>query len=232
MKAKEWIRTLVPLAGDLENQGESYLNEVEKLFAECRTLVDARLAPIRLESSPPRGFRTGDQVRSATDDRRVAAYREGLVKWDAVVHGVNLELGAPAPFPLFRGGLLVKDLGDLREKLEAKALSFDRARSERAVLDKVVSSLNYQDDVIFVSLFGLVDDLLNNLTLHQVVKVGDDLKELMDLMRNGQQLSQRAMALHAKLYHLRNTLRTDIEKLPASQQLAAYHLLGQRLSAA
>ncbi len=223
MKSKDWIKKLVPLAQDAENNSAPYLEAVDELYKQCYEIVATRLSNIR--ATKP-AYAYGGQV-SNTDERRLAAYREGLVKWDAVTHGVSMALGGAAPFPLFKGSLLLKDISQLQDRLENKKISIEKARAERNLLMNLVTGLNYQKDKVFTVLFEMIDAMLQNMTFENVIKAKDDILELLDLHRNGRGQSERATSLQMKLFHTRNKLEKDIQSLSPSQQLQFYFLLGQ-----
>lgn len=229
MKSKEWIALLIPLARAAETHSDDYLEAVERLFQESRAIIDGRLANIRERTPGFSGGRAGDQALG-TGGRRLAAYREGLVKWDAVVHGVTLALDSKPPFPLFKGGALVHDLSQLHEQIQKKALPLDKAKSRFAELSRFIEALHYNEEKVFVALLDMTQEALNTGTLHQVEQAADALGELMDLIRTGSGESERAMELRVRAYHLRNQLLENIESLPIRDQLVAYHLLGQRVA--
>lgn len=232
MKAKQWVSTLVPLVRDIDSPGtlDTYLAQVEALHQQCQAMVDARLAklPAAKPTSDFPGW--GQAARAAgNDERRLAAYREGLVKWDAVVHGVTQALGEERPpFPLFRGGLLLRDIGRLHDKLSAKTIQKAQADAEARVLFGLVRTLGYQDEPAFASMKTLIDGALVNLTMQAIDRTVDEFIELQNLILEGKQSSARAMELHSKLFHARGSLLGHIQSLPVHKQLEAYLLIGRK----
>ena len=232
MKAKEWVSTLVPLVRDIDSPGtlDTYLAQVEALHQQCQAMVDARLANIPA-AKPTSGFPGWEAARAAgNDERRLAAYREGLVKWDAVVHGVAQALGEERPpFPLFRGGLLLRDIGRLHDKLSAKIIQKAQADSEARVLFGLVRTLGYQDEPAFASMKTLIDGALVNLTMQAIDRTVEEFVELQSLILEGKQSSARALELHSKLFHARGSLLGHIQSLPVHKQLEAYLLIGRKV---
>lgn len=230
MKAKAWVNTLVPLVRDIDIAGtlDAYLAQVEALHAQCQAMVDARLAKIPA-SKPASPFSGWGGVASANDERRQAAYREGLVKWDSVVHGVTQALGSDkAPFPLFRGGLLLRDISRLHEKLSAKAISKAHAEAEAKVLFGLVAQLGYREEPVFASMKSLIDQALVALTMDAIDRTVDEFLELRQLMTEGKQSSARAMVLHSRFFQARGSLLQNIQSLPLHKQLEAYLLIGHK----
>lgn len=229
MKSKQWIATLVPLVRDVDLDSEAYFKAVEDLYQETRAIIDLRLQGVKDDRHPAGFLRPQHGNSLGSGDRRLAAYREGLVKWDAVVHGVTLALGNPPPFPFFKGGPLVHELSQLQERIEQNKVSFDEAKSQFSALSHLIRAMNYHEQVIFTSLLELTQTTLNKGALRQVETVGESLKELVTLIQQGKGTSQRAMALHAQTYHQRRKLKGVIDSLPARDQLTAYLLLGQTM---
>jgi len=226
MKAKEWIKALVLLAQAGEDGYEAFSDQVNALAVECQAIVNTRLAT--LKPAPARFSSRGD--RSEHEERRCAAYREGLVKWDAVVHGVALALGTQPPFPLFRGALLVQDLSKVGDRLRLQAITKDQAMSEVAALEAVIRGMGYHETPVFTSLLEMVHNQIHNLTLVSILELTDDLKEFQTLATQGKLGTARGQQLQSRLLYMRVQLNDAIRSLPLEQKLQAFYLLGSNLS--
>ena len=237
MKAKEWIATLVPLAraAEQEHQGDAYLEAVEQLHRETRSIIDARLQSAHLHANRDQfhfrshAHRSGAKAMG-TDDRQLIAYREGLVKWDAVVHGVSLALGHEPPFPLFKGGPLIHELNALQTQVQTQAINRNQAQVQFKALSNLIQMLNYQEQPLFKVLLEMIQKALHQDTLRHISTTIDSLKELVDLIQKGEGHTPKAQELHARMYHQRTDLLRSIESLPPRERLTAYLLLGQRMT--
>ncbi len=231
MKAKEWIQALVPLAQAGEAQHDAYLTQVDALAEECRALINARLNKIKVSRSsvspaPGLGF-----VRNQTNERLAAAYREGLVKWDAVAHGVSQTLGdSSVPFPLFRGALIVTDMGRLLDALADHPGHKAQIENEFQVLEDLARGLGYVAEPIFVSIIDLFRKQQRKATLASVGELIDGLAELRKLVHEGQGKSKRAMELQATLFHLRHRLASVLDQMAPAEKLEVYLMMGMKLS--
>lgn len=102
MKAKDWIRRIAPLkACATDEQTQQFLAAVSELEAECRAMATERLK--RLANPDRRKQRGTDFVSGYMD-----AFRDSMVKWNAVVHGVAD--GGPQVFPLVRGIMALEQI--------------------------------------------------------------------------------------------------------------------------
>lgn len=237
MKSKEWIAILVPLAraAEQEHQGDAYLEAVEQLHRETRAIIDARLQGVHAHAkrdqfqfrSPARG---STSKAMGTDERQLIAYREGLVKWDAVVHGVSLALGHEPPFPLFKGGPLVHELNALQTRVQTQAINRDQAQVQFQALSNLIQMLNYQEQPLFKVLLEMIQKALHQDTLRHISTTIDSLKELVDLIQKGEGHTPKAQELHARMYHQRMDLLHAMDSLPPRERLTAYLLLGQRMT--
>jgi len=231
MKAKEWVQILTPLSQAGEERTDDFLEQVDLLAKECYAIVDARLGQLERPKGPSRpglGF-----LNRGSDERMAAAYREGLVKWDAVVHGVTQNLSGDdgaLRFPLFRGGLLVSRMGALESALASNPTHRERIERDFRVLESVAKGLGYLSDPIFASLVDLFNRQLGNAALESVEQLTEELLELQKLMNSGKMKTDRAMKLHMKLFHLRDKLHAALDQMSLEQKMQAYFLLGLKLS--
>ena len=232
MKAKEWVQILTPLSQAGEERTEEFLEQVELLAKECYAIVDARLGNLDrpdVQSRHGLGF-----VNRGSDERMAAAYREGLIKWDAVVHGVTQNLSSDEGalrFPLFRGGILAGRMGELESALSSNPTHRERIERDFRVLESVARGLGYLSDPIFVSLVDLFNRQIGNAALDSIDQLTEELLELQKLMNSGKMKTDRAMKLHMKLFHLRDKLHAALDRMSPDQKIQAYFLLGLKLSA-
>lgn len=157
MKAKEWVAVLLPLMQD-PVRSEEFLQQVELLAKECNELLIARLKGINF------------RWRRNADERVVAAFREASVKWEAVVHAIQIKLGEPPTFPLMRGAVLLPHVTRLIESLDDKKLSPSEAREEYNFLMLMASRLGYRDEKW---LTVMLDMLNERVTMQSVGMVQD-----------------------------------------------------------
>lgn len=231
MKAKEWVQLLTPLIQAGEERTDEFLEQVDRLAKECFAIVDARLGQLERPKGsvrPGLGF-----VNRGSDERMAAAYREGLVKWDAVVHGVTQNLSGDEGalrFPLFRGGILANRMGALESALANNSTHRERIERDFRVLESVAKGLGYLSDPIFVSLVDLFNQQLGNAALESMEQLTEELLELQTLMNSGKMKTDRAMKLHMKLFHLRDKLQSALGQMSLEQRMQAYFLLGLKLN--
>ena len=149
MKAKEWIAKLVPLARN-DAGAEEYQQLVQALTTECVEIFKVRLRNINTD------------WRRTSDERMIAAFREASVKWDAVVHGVQVELQGTPPFPLMRGALLLPHLTSLLEDIQNNRITHQSARAMQKFLVTAAERLGWNRFPYLHALFNMLDARLQS----------------------------------------------------------------------
>lgn len=220
MKAKEWVATLVPMARD-DNRADEYVKTVEDLTSECLAIFKLRLKNIDTD------------WRRTADERMIAAFREAAVKWDAVVHGVQIELNTPAPFPLMRGALLLPHLTSLLEDVNNKRINQQAARGMQRFLLIAADRLGWNRHLFLKALFDMLELRLSIGATAQIQTYVDSLaryRTLRGRIENGPPLSpaeyNMLSGLEQWLLNTRRETMSEFNSLSPKQKLAAMYSMG------
>lgn len=220
MKAKEWVATLVPMARD-DNRADEYVNTVEALTSECLAIFKLRLKNI------------DQDWRRTADERMIAAFREAAVKWDAVVHHVQIELGTPAPFPLMRGALLLPHLTSLLEDVNNKRINQQAARGMQRFLKVAADRLGWDRYLFLKALFDMLELRLSIGATAQLQTYIDTLaryRTLRNRKDSGETLTpaecNMLSGLEQWLLNTRRETMSEFNSLSPKQKLAAMYSMG------
>jgi len=143
MKSKEWTQRLVKQAKDVNlspEQADEYATSVEQLAAECQDILAMRLPKIEIGADSAR------LLNDSAMDRVKAAYREAHVKWFAVYHNVEQQLGAPPPFPFLKSSIVFTLFGKLLEDMTSSKTDYDTAQMNYDTFCELADMLGLKDD--------------------------------------------------------------------------------------
>lgn len=116
--------------------GKQYADAIQQLIAACLLIVKNRLG---LPDDFVDYHSLGMQTRS------LAAFREASVKWNAIVHGVRMQLADADPVPVSRAALILSLIDDLQERLVENRVKDHTAKQAIRFYRELITTLNWND---------------------------------------------------------------------------------------